>query len=70
MNEIEKRIELLERERDLLKEILELKGKVGDKHYPVEPYPNVTWPVYPCPVYPYQYPFYVSYTDKTTGGKL
>ena len=57
---MEEKIKMLERERDLLKEILELRDKLN--YYPqVYPYPS-------CPVYPYPFPYYIT-CDTTQGGK-
>ena len=56
MNEIEKRIELLQKEKELLEEVLELKKKLEGEH-------PVHYPDYPCPTYPvcpYPIPYYIT----------
>ena len=51
MEGIKKRIELLEKEKRLLEDIVKLREKLGEGQKRAGPYP-APYPVYPYPVYP------------------
>ena len=62
---IEERIKLLEKEKELLEEILELKKKINEAYKWKEPVPIIQpYPVYPCPPYPCPT---ITVSDSTSG---